>query len=307
MKKKYIILVSIFFCNYLYAQKIPHINKSDQKYIEFLYENEIDFNHNHHSIKKTSKTINEEPVTSIKNKENIPTKENIRMKDKDIKDMVFIERDDFVMGCTSEQGEDCETDEKITQLVKVDAFYISKTEVTVAQYEAFCKETKRKMPSDPDFNPKWKNKDHPIVNVDWNDADAYCKWAGGRLPTESEWEYAARGGKHRQNNLSKYSGTSDDNDITKFANYYDNSGDGTRKVATKLPNQLGIHDMSGNVYEWCSDWYVFNYKKYPIKDGTDKVIRGGSWMDYTTHIRTSYRFRSAPSRKKNYVGFRLCK
>lgn len=131
-----------------------------------------------------------------------------------------------------------------------------------------------------------------------------------RLPTEAEWEYAARsGGK-----MEKYSGISQENELDQYAWYAKNSTHQTHPVGQKRPNGLGLYDMSGNVWEWCADWYDENYYKNSprndpkgSKSGSYRVLRGGSWGDTLGNVRAAFRFWGAPSTRGNYglFGFRL--
>ena len=189
-----------------------------------------------------------------------------------------------------------------SRTVSLDAYYIYKYEVTVAQYLAFCKATGRKQPKAPSFNPNWSNTDHPIVNVSWDDAKAYCEWAGGSLPTEAQWEKAARGEDGR-----KYP--------------WGNEWDGSRCANSVSPNSLsstkpvgsypsgvspyGVHDMAGNVWEWCNDFYEEDYYKSAPKSGTAHVLRGGSWFYINTDdFRCSSRSISSPANRSDVIGFR---
>jgi formylglycine-generating enzyme required for sulfatase activity len=156
---------------------------------------------------------------------------------------------------------------------------------------------------------------HPVIHVSWNDAVAYCEWLnelpagqkGYRLPTEAEWEYAARGGEHRD----KYIYAGSDN-IDEVAWYWDNSKMTTHPVGQKKANALGLHDMSGLVWEWCSDWYGADYYKNSPADnpkgpasGSGRVVRGGSWGGYPQSCRVAYRDGLAPGDRSLNVGFRL--
>ncbi|WP_272946207.1 formylglycine-generating enzyme family protein [Geobacter sp. OR-1] len=161
------------------------------------------------------------------------------------------------------------------------------------------------------LNPGFsQNDDHPVVCVTWNDAVAYSEWLSGktglacRLPTEAEWEYAARSGGKSE----KYAGS---NDVDAVAWYSVNSGTGTRPAGTKQPNGLGLYDMSGNVWQWTADWYGEKYyRESPINNptgpavGTNKVYRGGSWFYDQKGIRVSYRDFFLPGFRSSQLGFR---
>jgi formylglycine-generating enzyme required for sulfatase activity len=140
------------------------------------------------------------------------------------------------------------------------------------------------MPPAPAFNSGWTNENMPIVSVDWNDAQAYCGWIGGRLPTEAEWEYAARGGSTE----ARYG------PIDEVAWYKVNSGDRMHDVGQKRANGFGLYDMLGNVEEWVNDWYG-NYQDRPSQDpqgpssGQERVLRGGSWCSNSGFVRVSNR------------------
>jgi formylglycine-generating enzyme len=212
----------------------------------------------------------------------------------DHSNMVRVEGGSFEMGG--------EVDKPI-HTVTVPDFYIDKYEVTVAQYKKFCTATRRTFPDPPQFG--WMD-DNPVVNVTWTEAREYAAWAGKRLPTEAEWEYAARGGK-----LSKGYRYSGEDDPDKVAWYDANSQKTTHPVGTKAANELGIYDMSGNAAEWCSDYYGGNYYARSPKEnptgptsGSDRVVRGGSFMGDLFDCQVSFRRSSLPDRTSMRNGFR---
>ena len=194
-------------------------------------------------------------------------------------------------------------DEQPIHQVQLDTFYIDKNEVTVAKYRAFCDSTKRQMPTPPAWG--WID-NNPIVKVSWKDAAEYAKWIGARLPTESEWEYAARGG--RKSGGAKYSGGTL---IGQVAWYSENSGFRAHPVCTKKPNELDIYDMSGNVWEWCADGYNAAYDTAEVNGNTpalpdemQKVIRGGGWFYDAVSARVANRRGEDLEYKSSHVGFR---
>jgi formylglycine-generating enzyme required for sulfatase activity len=217
----------------------------------------------------------------------------------------------FVEGGTFEMGSNIHPDEKPLHSVTVSDFNISKTEVTFEQYDVFCDATGIDKPDDEG----WGRGDRPVINVSWHDAVAYCEWMSKatektyRLPTEAEWEYAARGGNKSQGYI--YSGGNDLNAVGWYAN---NSGGKTHPVAEKQSNELGLFDMSGNVWEWCSDWYDEGYYSgSPQTDtqgsnsGSSRVLRGGSWVGIIgiDQCRVADRGRAVPGSGYVNRGFRL--
>ncbi len=218
-----------------------------------------------------------------------------------------------VPGGTFRMGNDngLSPDESPEHDVTVDRYSISATEITFDQYDRFCVATKRPMPKDNG----WGRGPMPVINVSWNDAYEYCVWAskvsGGivRLPTEAEWEFAARGGT--KSLKYSFSGAAHVDDV---GWYSENAGARTHPVRGKKPNELGIFDMTGNVWEWCSDWYSDEYygespKKNPKGPVTGQyhVLRGGSWMstEEYCHVTTRSALRSDYVSVNN--GFRVVK
>ena len=216
-------------------------------------------------------------------------------------DMIAVKGGTFTMGCTNEQGGDCFDDERPIHSVTLSDYYIGKFEVTQELWQAV-------MGSNPSG---FKGNNLPVEQVSWNDVQEFIKklnlmtGQNFRLPTEAEWEYAARGGN--KSNSYKYSGS---NTIGNVAWYWDNSNSETHQVGTKSPNELGIYDMSGNVWEWCQDWYgdySSGSQTNPIgsSSGSFRVLRGGSWNNRARLCRVSLRNYYFPDRGSYYFGFRL--
>jgi formylglycine-generating enzyme required for sulfatase activity len=227
----------------------------------------------------------------------------LRLNPKDGLTYVWIPPGAFMMGCSREpEDRECDDDEKPAHQVTITrGFWIGQTPVTVGAYKRFAGATGRQMPPSPSFNSGWTNENMPIVNVAWNDAQAYCGWMGGRLPTEAEWEYASRGGTTG----ARYG------PIDEIAWYDSNSGGQTHDVAQKRPNGFGLYDMLGNVWEWVNDWYDQNYyQSSPAQDphgpasGELPVLRGGSWGNVPRLVRVSNRGRDYPAVRYVNVGSR---
>ena len=187
--------------------------------------------------------------------------------------------------------------------VALDPFYMDIHEVTNKQYQKFLKDTGRR---NPDFwFPEIDLPDEPVVGVSWNDAAAYAAWAGKRLPTEAEWEYAARGGALER----KYPWG--DRFDPSFANV---GSFGIAPVKSFKPNDYGLYDMIGNVWEWCSDWYSQEYYgKSPRENppgpsgGKYKVLRGWAWYCAPDQVKVTKRHNSNPSSTSYSYGFRCVK
>ena len=231
---------------------------------------------------------------------------------------VFVPGGEFQMGDLWGDGD---SDERPVHTVRVDDFYISRYEITVGQFRMFCEATGRSMPSQPSWN---RGDDYPVVNVSWYDAVRFCNWlsrqagleevydestweadfsrVGYRLPTEAEWEYAARGGLTGK----KYPNGDTMNDtIANLAKRFR----GTTPVGQFEPNGYGLYDMAGNLFEWTADFY----SSYSEEEQTDPrgpssgdyiVIRGGSWISSAAALRVSFRIDEDPVRC-GYIGFRV--
>jgi formylglycine-generating enzyme required for sulfatase activity len=231
------------------------------------------------------------------------TKGDVRVNPKDGLKYVWIPAGTFMMGCSKGDTE-CDGDENPSHQVTITkGFWLGQTEVTVGAYKRFAGAIGRQMPVAPAFNGGWATDSMPIVNVDWNDATAFCAWAGGRLPTEAEWEYAARAGSTG----ARYG------PIDEVAWYDNNSGQMTHEVGQKQANGFGLYDMLGNVWEWGNDWYWYDenyYQHSPSQDprgpmrGTVRILRGGSWNNSSRLVRVSLRLRSLPVIRQNSYGFR---
>jgi len=246
------------------------------------------------------------------------TKKNV----KDNADMILIPAGEFVMG--SNDNDFGIGDEKPIHKVTLDGYYIYRTAVTVAQYLKFCEETGHKKPSSFDFNPNWSKRDHPIVNVSYDDALEYCKWASGnkpgsvRLPTEAQWEKAASWDDAKKQKRKFPWG--DEFDKSKLWCSTAKLGDaGGTKAVGSFPSgasAYGALDMAGNVWQWCSDWYDKDF--YGSRLATDRnaenqsvgekkyrVLRGGSWLvNYPFNFRSSTRGYFEPDNRNFSGGFR---
>ena len=226
--------------------------------------------------------------------------------------MVFVQGGTFLMGCTAEQGGDCGSDESPNHLVTVSDFYIGKYEVTQAQWEAVMGTSISQQRDKAGCSSLYGiGANYPMYYVSWNEVQEFISRLNAltgkqyRLPTEAEWEYAARGGN--QSRGYKYSGS---NFIEQVAWFTDNSGGTTHPVGTKSPNELGIYDMSGNVYEWCYDWYgsySSAQQTNPMgpSSASYRVDRGGCWGIDASYCRVSDRNYDAPANRYSSLGIRL--
>ena len=216
--------------------------------------------------------------------------------------LVYVDGGTFTMGATREQGSDVSENEKPSHSVTLSSYHIGETEVTQALWQAVMGSNPSKFTGDSR---------RPVEQVSWEDCQRFISRLNSltgqhfRLPTEAQWEYAARGGSKSRG--YKYSGS---NDIGSVAWYYDNSSHTTHPVKTKSPNELGLYDMSGNVWEWCQDWfgsYSSGSQTNPTgaSSGPYRVYRGGSWYEHARVCRVSYRDYYAPSGCNGVLGLRL--
>lgn len=218
--------------------------------------------------------------------------------------MVYVSGGSFNMGATSEQGSDVYDDEKPAHRVTVSDYYIGQTEVTQALWLAV-------MSNNPS---NWKGDNLPVERVSWDNCQTFIEKLNAktgrtfRLPTEAEWEFASRGGNNSRG--YKYSGSNYIDDVAWYTN--NSSNRKTHAVATKQANELGIYDMSGNVWEWCSDWYDSNYYKNSDSNnprgaytGFSRVNRGGGWWCGAGFCRVSHRRDIAPDFRRYDLGLRL--
>ena len=248
--------------------------------------------------------------------------------------MILVKGGTFSMGNTRGDSEGYSNEKPVHTVNLTYDYWIGKYEVTFDDYDAFCTATGRSKPSDYG----WGRKSRPVINVSWNEAIEYCNWLSGkegyakaydsggnlldrnsnkttyikkvegyRLPTEAEWEYAARGGQKAKG--YKYSGS---DTLSEVGWYKDNAGSKTQEIGKKKANELGIFDMSGNVWEWCYDWYggySAEGQLNPIGPGSGsyRLIRGGGWYYSAHYCRVAFRNYSDPSTTHSYLGFRLAR
>ena len=256
--------------------------------------------------------------------------------------MTFVPAGEFRMGSpSSEAGR--ESDEGPVHTVRITKpFYLGKYEVTVEAFWRFVQakgyrtEAERGEGAFVFEGGAWIKKSdaswrkpyfsqtgrHPVVCVSWNDAKAFCDWAGCRLPTEAQWEYACRAG-----GSARFGFGDDDRELYRYGNYADRRAsfpwsdkerdDGHERAAPAggyLPNAWGLYDMHGNVWEWCADWYGSDYyRKSPEEDppgprpGSDRVNRSGSWHDGAGTCRSALRMWYSPGNRGSFLGFRLAR
>jgi sulfatase modifying factor 1 len=258
-----------------------------------------------------------------------PPPGEVRVNPKDGLKYVWIPPGSFMMGCSPGDNE-CNPDERPSHQVNLTkGFWIGQTELPVGVYKRFARETGRALPLQPGLNglvlnPAWSNEAMPMGGITWDEAAAYCSWAGGRLPSEAEWEYAARAGSSaaRYGDLDPIAWFGDNSGRqhvdsaafwrqTDFMDRFKDNGNSMHEVAQKRPNQFGLFDMLGNVWEWVNDWYDANYYQHgPSQDpqgpasGSERVQRGGGFISNPRNTRASDRDKDSPATKSSSYGVR---
>ncbi|MCL4201030.1 MAG: formylglycine-generating enzyme family protein [Pirellulaceae bacterium] len=221
-----------------------------------------------------------------------------------------IDRQPFWMG-SSEEDQNALDRERPQHQVVVSPFHLQATPTTRAQYRLYDPRHELVFASvwaSSDVFAKYAPEDScPMINVSWYDAWVFARWLGGRLPTEAEWEYACRAGTQ-----SRFSFGDEEDALGQYAWYDANSDGRTHPVGQKMPNGWGLHDMLGNVWEWCQDWFDADYyANSPPEDPTEvdeagvRVFRGGSWRDDSRYCRSAIRDANGPSDRFDYLGFRV--
>jgi len=243
--------------------------------------------------------------------------------------MVVIPPGKFLMGSPPNEPERIESEGPQHEVIIQNPFALGICAVTFADYDLFCRDTKKELPDDE----RMGRGNHPVINVSWHDAQAYCAWLskqtgqGYRLPSESEWEYACRAGTQTP---FSFGGNITPEQVNYDGNYpYPGGKKGrhrekTLPVQSLPPNAWGLHEMHGNVWEWVQDAWHGNYngasrdgsaweiEGYPHssevgKAGAGCVVRGGSWLHYARHCRSAFRSRGVPDDRYNYIGFRCAR
>jgi formylglycine-generating enzyme required for sulfatase activity len=224
-------------------------------------------------------------------------------------EMLLVPPGTFQMGCWASSSYSCSSGESPVHTVTLtQAYYMGRYEVTQAQWEA-------KMGSNPSHFVGYSDSpSRPVEKVSWNTIQGFLSATGMRLPTEAEWEYAYRAGTTTAfHSMPGYpSGTNTDSLLGTIAWYANNSSNQTHAVGTKAGNGFGLHDMSGNVWEWVKDWYdtyASGAQTDPVGpvSGSYRVVRGGSWNFVSGHCRASYRYTGSPGLSANGLGFRVAR
>lgn len=271
-----------------------------------LQENLSASNSSSYSSSSGSSSYSSQYSTSNRQSDYVETAYGLNMK------MIFVEGGTFTMGATAEQGSEADDDEYPAHEVELSSYYIAECEVTQAQWQAVMGTSiyQQRDKEDSSYSMRGVGSNYPMYYVSWYEAQEFCQKlsiATGRtylLPTEAQWEYAARGGN--QSKRYKYSGL---HQLSAVGWNEGNSGDSTHPVGQLRANELGIKDMSGNVWEWCSDYYSSypSTKQYDPScgSGNGTVLRGGRWGGSASYCRVSCRTNDTPSCRDDKSGFRV--
>jgi len=242
---------------------------------------------------------------------------------------VWIPPGSFTMGCSTRDLECHDAEKPAHRVTLTRGYWLGQTAVTVGAYKRYAHASGKAMPPEPrfidrDLNPGWREEQQPIVNVTWDEAGAYCAASAGRLPTEAEFEYAARAGTNgprygTAGEIAWYADNSGDRlidaakirreDEANFGRRINENKDRLRPVGQKQPNAFNLYDMLGNVYEWTADWHT-DYAAAPTSDphgpptGKFRVVRGGNWNSDIRDLRVSVREWFIPSLRNLGIGFR---
>ena len=259
------------------------------------------------STKRNSTGISQERKDPIDQSTRTSTGKSQDQKDRVIQNlisnMIYVQGGTFTMGATLDQGSEPWADDKPAHQVTLPSFSIGRYEVTQEEWEAV-------MGNNPSY---FKGAKRPVERVSWDDCQEFIRKLNAltgkhfRLPTEAEWEFAARGGYRSKG--YKYAGGYSYS-LDNVAWYVGNSNETTHEVGEKTPNELGLYDMTGNVWEWCQDWYSDYSSKAQTTptgptSGSHRVNRGGSWLSNGNCCCVAYRFRTTPSYAASHLGLRL--
>lgn len=259
-----------------------------------------------HALEKLVPVLEKHPYKEIRQwlkQRSVQEQQKVIYAEKGGYELVFIPGGVFMM------GSDEYDDEKPVHEVRVSDFYMGRYPVTNEQYAVFLKENPEA--EEPRFwgDRNFNQPRQPVVGVSWHNANQYAEWAGLCLPSEAQWEYACRAGT-----ATRYYTGDTEEDLDRAGWYDENSGGKLHPVGEKEPNQFGLYDMHGNIWEWCRDWYgdyPIGSHSTPIDDpigsdsGSYRVFRGGSWNWYARSCRSACRIRDAPDERVNFCGFRL--
>jgi formylglycine-generating enzyme required for sulfatase activity len=260
-----------------------------------------------------------------------PQPGDVKINPKDGQRYVWVPPGTFKMGCSPGDSECFPPESPAHEVTITKGFWLGQTSVTVEAWKRYAQQTGKAMPPEPKYlqrelNSGWANEQQPIVDISWDEAAAFCSAAGGRLPTEAEWEYAARAGTtgSRYGNLDEIAWDADNSgkeridtaailrdDLNNYTSRINANGNSPKPVAMKQPNAWKLYDMLGNVWQWTADWFGDRY--YEQRDGQDplgppggqvRTVRGGSWRNDPRGARVSFRYRVAPGYRDGSIGAR---